>query len=385
MREPRIAVMILGEASWEEPGGMVRTVPACMEDKSAGGACIRVPVEIGVGSRLRVKCRHEQFSGVSKYCRSEGNEFLVGVQRDKATARTSRKASRAAVPRIAAAGQNGAASASPPVTEKKGAPLPDKVMAPVSEALPRKYKKDISSMFPVPLLERRPQLPAKEKDFAEVRKPMRSKWFDLARWHHKDETPEIGSSQDGKAAPQATGNGQEPTAAAAAGIARPQIELLPVEDIYRAAGIMNLKGCNIHKVVEMVRSEHIRSLSNDLKRAAVLMALETAAIPVEQVLQDAKARKDALEFYEAEQKKQMEAEWSRKVEENSQIQADLDRLKEQYMARVNRNLESVAREKATFNAWLATKQREAQNIAEAAELCAKTAAPKSVEAAAGAS
>lgn len=385
MREPRIAVMILGEASWEEPTGAVRTVPACMEDKSAGGACIRVPAEIGVGSRLRVHCRQEQFSGVSKYCRSDGGEFLVGIQRDKTTARTNRKVSREAVPRAAAAGQNDAASASPPATAKKEIPIPVPVTPPVLEGLLKKDTKHIPSMYPVPMLERRPQIPAKEKDLAEVRKPMRSKWFDLARWHHKDGTPENNNGQDGKAALQATGNGQESTSAAAAGIARPQVELLPVEDIYRAAGIMHLKGCNIHKVVEMLCSEHIRGLSNDLKRAAVLMALETAAIPVEQVLQDAKARKDALEFYEAEQKKQMEGEWARKAEENSQIQADLERLKEQYLARVNRNLESVAREKATFNAWLATKQHEAQTIAEAAELCAKTAVPKSVEAAAGSS
>src|SRR5690348_3158189 len=82
MREPRIAVMMMGEASWEDQGGRAQTVPVCLEDKSPGGACIRVKSPIGVGSKLRVHCRREQFTGVSKYCRNDGKEFLVGIQRD---------------------------------------------------------------------------------------------------------------------------------------------------------------------------------------------------------------------------------------------------------------------------------------------------------------
>jgi hypothetical protein len=41
------------------------------------------------------------------------------------------------------------------------------------------------------------------------------------------------------------------------------------------------------------------------------------------------------------------------------------------MARINRNLEGVAREKASFEAWVALKQKESQSMAEAAELCLK--------------
>ena len=42
MRELRTAVLTLVEASWEDQSGSLQTVAARMEDKSAGGACIRI-------------------------------------------------------------------------------------------------------------------------------------------------------------------------------------------------------------------------------------------------------------------------------------------------------------------------------------------------------
>lgn len=152
-----------------------------------------------------------------------------------------------------------------------------------------------------------------------------------------------------------------------------QVELLPMEDIYRAAGITNpRRGYSINKVVEMLHSEHIRGLSKEMRRAAVLMALDVAGIPVDEVLQDAKVRQDALDSYEAEQRKQVEAEWAQKAEENIQIQAELERVKAHYMARISRNLDGVTREKATFSSWLTMKQQESQSMSEAAELCLKS-------------
>src|SRR5580704_17040138 len=84
MPEFRMPVMTLVEASWEDPSGASRTAAARMEDRSPGGACIRIKTPIGVGSKVRIQWRFEQFSGTAKYCRSEGREYLVGIQRDTA-------------------------------------------------------------------------------------------------------------------------------------------------------------------------------------------------------------------------------------------------------------------------------------------------------------
>ena len=127
----------------------------------------------------------------------------------------------------------------------------------------------------------------------------------------------------------------------------------------------------------MVRNEHIRGLSKEMKQAAVLMALDAAGISFDQVRQDAKARQEVLDSYEAAQKKQVEAMWARKAEEVVQIQAELESVKAHHLARISRNLEGVAREKATFNSWLTLKQQECENMAEAVELCMKAPAPES--------
>ena len=155
-----------------------------------------------------------------------------------------------------------------------------------------------------------------------------------------------------------------------------QVELLPMEDVYRAAGIMNARrGYSINKVSQMLNSEHIRGLSKEMKRVAVLMALDAAGVALDEVLQDARSRQDALDSYEVQQRKQVEAGWARKAEENVQIQAELESIRAHYMARIGRNLEGVAREKATFDAWVSLKRQECQSMAEAAELCLKPPAP----------
>jgi len=62
----------------------------------------------------------------------------------------------------------------------------------------------------------------------------------------------------------------------------------------------------------------------------------------------------------------------RRAEENRQIMAELEPAKATYADRLRRNLDKVAREKATFGNWLTLKQQESANITEALELCTKS-------------
>src|ERR1700688_5213618 len=82
MREPRNLVMTLVEAWWEDQDGIIHSFPVRMEDRSVSGACIRIKTPILVGSKLRIQSHWEQFSGTAKYCRSEGKDYIVGIQRD---------------------------------------------------------------------------------------------------------------------------------------------------------------------------------------------------------------------------------------------------------------------------------------------------------------
>jgi hypothetical protein len=220
---------------------------------------------------------------------------------------------------------------------------------------------------------------------------MRHKWLELP-WRNEQE----GRSASGPESVEASGDGNrnvknekenlmfhstQPTekpAHSAREVPTFQVELWPMEEIYSAAGIMNARrGYTINKVGEMLNNEHIRGLSKEMKRVSLLMALDAAGVPIDEVLRDARARQEALDSYEVQQRKQVEAGWARKAEENVQIQAELESIRAHYMARISRNLEGIAREKATFDNWATLKRQECQRMAETAELCSKSPAAAS--------
>ena len=108
--------MIVVEVSWVDQRGTLQAVRARMENKSAGGACIRIRTPIEVGSKLKIQWRWEQFSGIAKYCLSDGMEYLVGIQREKKSAVLTQP-----VP-AARPVQNGVRSSDPPVSYKIQSP-----------------------------------------------------------------------------------------------------------------------------------------------------------------------------------------------------------------------------------------------------------------------
>lgn len=343
MSDLRTPVMIVVAASWQDSSGVWQTVPARIEDKSAGGACIRLKTPIPAGSRVMIEWRFEKFSGIVKYCRSQDREYFVGIQRD---------------------------AANTPIPPRP-APVVSPKPAPAHSPARRK-----------PRMQKAPKRKESGNEPVKERKSMPRKWLDLL----KLDPPRSTDGGNGDAArkrdnekensmpglnPGTKNPSDHPKADGAVSL---QVLLLPSEEIYVAAGIMNApKGYGIQKVVEMLNSEHIHNLSKEMKKVAVLMALDAAGVSLDQVRQDAKARQDALDAYEATQKKQAEAEWARMEEEVLQIQAELERVKAQYLARVTRNLEGVSRDKTRFSSWAAAKQQETQSMADAVDLFLKPA------------
>ena len=80
--EPRTAIMAMAEVVWEDQRGVLRYASAKIEDTSRSGACIRVSSAIDVGTKLNIRWHREQFSGVVKYCRRDGEEYVLGIQRN---------------------------------------------------------------------------------------------------------------------------------------------------------------------------------------------------------------------------------------------------------------------------------------------------------------
>jgi hypothetical protein len=416
MPELRSAVMIVVEVSWEDASKKVHAERARMEDKSSGGACLRLKSRVNVGDRLLVQWRFEQFSGLVKYCRDEGGEFVVGMQRDRGPVEPPLGSSRSisqtetARPVVVTQGkinefapmQSGAARAVVEQAKIGQAARKAILEAPAAVASARverasgieERRSEIRDPVAKLVSEKVPTSEVlqecKNRNQHEVvieRKPMKHKWLDLAPWNHKQQGPSVGSNgghmanggrPDGKALgteygslAHAEGRSSDAEAAADAGF---PADLLSMDDVYLAAGVMQPRGRGVHKVIDMLRSEHVRGLSEELKRAAVLMALEVAGVTVYQIQRDAKARQDALDAYEAEQKKQAETQWARKEEENGKIQADMERVQAQYMARIARNLKTIALEQSVLRNWQTLKQQESLKIAEAVDICIKPVA-----------
>lgn len=205
---------------------------------------------------------------------------------------------------------------------------------------------------------------------------MSTKWLDVAFRRQKQDSPNGKTNTTplpmNPATAQSAPADKVPSNSTGKILAKAEGDLQTMEDIYHAAGIMNPRmGYSISKVVEMLNNDHIRGLSNDAKRAAVLMALEAAGISIDQVLRDAKMRQQALDEYESDQRKRFEEYWSRKAEANAQTQAEMERLTAQCLDRMKRNQDEVALEKAAFARWQTLKQQEADRISEAAGMCSK--------------
>lgn len=419
VQELRSVVMILVEATWENESGALQRIPARMEDRSASGACIRVKTPVAVGATLTIQWRFDRFCGIAKYCRSDGREFLVGIQRDK-NAVPSGPVRPEPPPQESTKGQGSQVTAAeiqprlerqeskfsePPAAGPKVESKPDlHSVSPetrpvrVGREIANRDRPHISRSRELGALRRsevRTKQPPKRKEASKERKPMKRKWLELAPWRHQQDVHIVRSDEGSEASGGGNQNGKGRDASLAVKVSASkekspvdsreeggfQVELLPMEEIYRAAGVLTpRRGYSVAKVVDMLQSEHLRGVSTEIKRAAVLVALEAAGVTIGQIQQDAKARREALDSYEKDQQKQVEAEWARKAEENTQIEAELERVKAQYMARVTRNLDGVAREKSAFDSWQTLKKQAAESMAEAAELCLMPAASEATSA-----
>jgi hypothetical protein len=145
------------------------------------------------------------------------------------------------------------------------------------------------------------------------------------------------------------------------------------EQIYQCATVKPRPASySILKVADMMNSPHLSGMAPEARRSALLMALEAAGAEIEDLLQDAVVRQRALNDFEEAQEDRLRRYESAKTDENQAIQGELDRFTNQFMARIQANLEEVAHQQDSFRAWQKRKQQEAQRITDAATCCVPT-------------
>ena len=130
-------------------------------------------------------------------------------------------------------------------------------------------------------------------------------------------------------------------------------------------------GYNFDTVSAMLDSDHMRGMSSEVKKASVLMALEAAGIPVNELLQDGGKRLDALNAYEAGERKRFEEYEARKSQESAQIQLEIEGMTAHCVDRIKHNVGEVTQARDAFVDWQTTKEKETQRISDALALFAK--------------
>ncbi|HUI77215.1 MAG TPA: hypothetical protein VLY24_04850 [Bryobacteraceae bacterium] len=203
---------------------------------------------------------------------------------------------------------------------------------------------------------------------------MLKKWFPLA--FAEEPVPQNGVSrkqaaqQPAQTADSASDPAPPKTTVLAAAHPREPAKYLGFEQIYTSAAVKPPRAAyGILKVAEMVNSAHLTGMSAETRRCSLLMALEAAGAEVEDLLQDAVVRQKALNDYEHNQQQRLKEFEAAKLEENTRIQSELERITAQYLARVQANLDEVAREQDSLRTWQREKHQESQRITEAATFC----------------
>lgn len=138
------------------------------------------------------------------------------------------------------------------------------------------------------------------------------------------------------------------------------------EDIYAAARIeMPRHGYTIHKVADMLKSEHLRDLPHDVRRKSILVALDAAGVPVTEIVEDAVQRDRALDAYERILEKNVEELRARNDAENRRLEEEVNRQLAAMKARIDENSRLVREEEASLAAWRTGKRQEEARIADA--------------------
>jgi hypothetical protein len=199
---------------------------------------------------------------------------------------------------------------------------------------------------------------------------MTKKWYNY--FVSVDEGDGSTQSEDSpRSAPTASKSAAQSVAEIASSIAVEPKFTTPVSDptsfdeIYKAAEIPPApQGYSILKVAHMLESEHIRNLPSDVKKSSVLVALDAAGADIKDVIQDAIRRDRALDTYERVQQRAVEELESKKIQENAQIQAQIDKYLTEQRAKIQANNDEIAREKERFAGWRLKKQQEEKKIAD---------------------
>lgn len=124
-------------------------------------------------------------------------------------------------------------------------------------------------------------------------------------------------------------------------------------------------GYTVLKVAEMLQSEHLKTLPNEVRQKSILVALDAAGVKIAEIIEDAVARDRALDTYERVLTKSLDEMREQKARENQAIEAEINQRVAELRAKVDHNNAELAAEQNNLLAWRVRKRQEEDRIAEA--------------------
>ncbi len=146
-------------------------------------------------------------------------------------------------------------------------------------------------------------------------------------------------------------------------VARVGQELPSFQAIYQAFGIKEPgNGFTVYRAEELLRSVYLKSASPEMRRNALMVALEALRIPAEDVIQDAVKRDKALTQFEKIEERRLREMEQKKSEENKRLQEEMERIFNEIREKMEDNNTLVKEARDKFQVWQEEKEKEEQRI-----------------------
>lgn len=146
-------------------------------------------------------------------------------------------------------------------------------------------------------------------------------------------------------------------------VARVGEEMPSFEAIFQAFGIRDAAhGFTVYRVEELLKSVHLKSASPEIKRSALMVALEALRIPAEEVIQDAVKRDKALTQFEKIEERRLRELEQKKSDENKRLQDEMERIFNEIREKMEDNNTIVKELRERFQTWQQDKEKEEQRL-----------------------
>jgi len=146
-------------------------------------------------------------------------------------------------------------------------------------------------------------------------------------------------------------------------VARVGEEMPSFEAIFRAFGIKDQsQGFTVYRAEELLNSVYLKSSTPEIKRSALMVALEALRIPPEEVIQDAVKRDKALTQFEKIEERRLRELEQKKSDENKRLQEEMERIFNEIREKMEDNNTIIKELREKFQAWQQDKEKEEQRL-----------------------